>query len=325
MSIKLLVAVVVVASVDAAMRADLEVVKLWSKSGDGTFTLLYSDFSANIMGGGAFNNICAWDVCRGNRQGLKFSNGEPLWESGGGTNIGSFQVMAKQHRIKFTKFCARSYDYDPDSETWWLSKAFSNDNGKVTENDVGYIEIDGLHDFCAVKDVDATGGSVGRTPSPVRVQVIPEKDRLIPSLKKIEQNIRSVAQFTPEFEKQTAAELGDIKKRAAASGPAMEKSIVPMMKRIHGIIMHRKAGIDPMDVDAEESVNINADGSTQRRGTRSVKSNRQSKRSAMIAAVLGAVVVVFAGSVLLPLVSGGEPARAPAKKTKKAEKTKNKK
>lgn len=41
MSFKVLFAAAIgmVASVDAAMRADLEVVKLWSKSGDGTFTL----------------------------------------------------------------------------------------------------------------------------------------------------------------------------------------------------------------------------------------------------------------------------------------------
>jgi hypothetical protein len=42
-------------SVLADVRADLEVVKLFSKTGEGSLTLLYSDFSANIMANGAHN------------------------------------------------------------------------------------------------------------------------------------------------------------------------------------------------------------------------------------------------------------------------------
>ena len=39
----------------ADVRADLEVIKLFSKTGEGSLTLLYSDFSANIMANGAHN------------------------------------------------------------------------------------------------------------------------------------------------------------------------------------------------------------------------------------------------------------------------------
>ena len=39
----------------ADVRADLEVIKLFSKTGEGSLTLMYSDFSANIMANGGHN------------------------------------------------------------------------------------------------------------------------------------------------------------------------------------------------------------------------------------------------------------------------------
>jgi hypothetical protein len=50
-----MVVVALVAPGTADVRADLEVVKFFPKSGEGSFTLLYSDFSANLMSGGAHN------------------------------------------------------------------------------------------------------------------------------------------------------------------------------------------------------------------------------------------------------------------------------
>lgn len=41
------------------------------------------------------------------------------------------QVMTPVHKVTFSKFCARSFDYDPDSATWWISKAFEVADGRV--------------------------------------------------------------------------------------------------------------------------------------------------------------------------------------------------
>ena len=77
--------------------------------------------------------------------------------------------MTPVHNVKFSKFCARSYDYDPDDDTWWISKGFSAADGRVKDNDIGYIEIEGLHDFCAVDaDKFKAGAKLGTTPSPIK-------------------------------------------------------------------------------------------------------------------------------------------------------------
>lgn len=55
------------------------------------FSTLKSD-SPTQLNPVSLRSICAWDVCRGNRQGLTFSNGEPLWTAGEGSRIASFQV-----------------------------------------------------------------------------------------------------------------------------------------------------------------------------------------------------------------------------------------
>jgi hypothetical protein len=41
------------------------------------------------------------------------------------------QVITPVHNVRFTKFCARSYDYDPDDDSWWMSKGFSKSDGRV--------------------------------------------------------------------------------------------------------------------------------------------------------------------------------------------------
>mmetsp|Transcript_302 Transcript_302/g.817 ORF Transcript_302/g.817 Transcript_302/m.817 type:complete len:310 (-) Transcript_302:382-1311(-) len=217
-------AVVVPGSAD--MRADLEVIKFFPKSGEGSFTLQYSDFSANLMANGAHNNVCAWDVCRGNRQGLTFSNGEPLWTAGEGTRIASFQIMTPVHKIRFSKFCARSFDYDPDEPTWWISKGFGIADGRVKDNDIGYIQIEGLADFCAVDENKfKAGAKVGRTPSPIKLRKLLQDD-IMDELRRVHANMHTMPKD------RMLVELATIKKRASRS-ERMAQEILPLMREIH--------------------------------------------------------------------------------------------
>jgi len=284
------------------MRADLEVIKFFSKSGDGTFTLLYSDFTSNTMAGGAHNNICAWDVCRGNRQGLKFSNGEDLWAPGEGSRIGSFQVMTPVHKVKFSRACARSFDYDPESPSWFISEAFGASNGRTTDTDIGYIEIAGLHDFCAV-DADKFGGGikVGRTPSPVRTNKLP-RDDLVAEL----QRIRHTLKTTPEDE--VLRDLAVIKRRASMS-EKLSQEILPIMMQIHRAMTSGSVN----DASATNEP-------TARVGRRGTSAGKQAKK--VMAVVLAIIVIIVACIVLSRGSDEGKTRGAPKAKTVETKKDK---
>jgi len=193
--------------------------------------------------------------------------------------------------VRFTKFCARSFDYDPDDATWWLSKSFGIEDGRVKDNDIGYIQIDGLADFCAVDEAKySEGAKVGRTPSPIKLKKLMQDD-LIGELKRVQANLKDMPQD------RILVELATIKKRASRS-PKMAELILPIMKDIHAQL---------------------AGGEGATGGSRNKRSKLSAKKKSqrIMAVVFGCVAVLVGVAVLL--FSGSSEAKATEAK-KQAEK-----